>query len=102
MLTAVKGTYDHGQIVLHETPPVQERTEVIVTFLEKEEKQAKKPRKAGSLAGRGSIPADFNKPLDDPGLNEPYLNPEPTESRFRYNGKWYVRDKAGNVIAKDI
>ncbi|HEX9957557.1 MAG TPA: hypothetical protein VGA96_09870 [Fibrella sp.] len=65
MLTAVKGTYSNGQIILHETPPVQEETEVIVTFLEKESPRSGKPRKAGSLAGRGSIPPDFNEPLDD-------------------------------------
>lgn len=64
MLTTVKGTYENGRIIWHETPPVQERTEVIITFLEKET-PPRKPRKAGSLAGRGSIPADFNEPLDD-------------------------------------
>lgn len=75
MLSAVKGTYDNGQIILHETPPVQERTEVIVMFLEDETVPPQKPRKAGllvtkgvqfgSLAGKISIPPDFNEPLDD-------------------------------------
>ena len=64
MLTTVKGTYSNGQIILHETPPLQEQTEVIVTFLEKTPPSGK-PRKAGSLAGRGSLPPDFNEPLDD-------------------------------------
>ena len=63
MLTAIQGTYDHGQIVLDEVPTVQKRTKVIVTFLE--EDTERKPRKAGSLAGRGSLPANFNEPLDD-------------------------------------
>ena len=65
MLTTVKGTYTDGRIILHETPSVQEHTEVIVTFLEKEITPPQKPRKAGSLAGRGSLPANFNEPLDD-------------------------------------
>lgn len=75
MLTAIKGTYDNGQIILHETPPVQERTEVIVMFLENETVPPPKPRKAGSLVAKGvqfgsltgkiSIPPDFNEPLGD-------------------------------------
>ncbi|WP_020605639.1 hypothetical protein [Spirosoma spitsbergense] len=73
MLTAVKGTYDHGQITLHETPPVQNRAEVIVMFLEEVADATGQPRKEsgfagirfGSLAGRVTLPADFNEPLDD-------------------------------------
>ncbi|WP_020596532.1 hypothetical protein [Spirosoma panaciterrae] len=65
MLTAIQGTYDHGQIILDEVPSIQKRMKVIVTFLEEEPEAKKKPRKAGSLAGRGSIPANFNEPLDD-------------------------------------
>lgn len=65
MLTAIQGTYDHGQIILDEVPSVQKRTKVIVTFLEEETETKKKTRKAGSLAGRGSLPANFNEPLDD-------------------------------------
>lgn len=68
MLTALKGTYDNGQIVWDEIPPVQKRTKVVVTFLEQETELPRKPRKAGSLSGRGSPPANFNEPLDD--LNE--------------------------------
>ena len=64
MLTSIKGTYHNGQIILDEKPPIQERTKVVVTFLEPEMGSPRKPRKAGSLAGRGSIPADFNEPLD--------------------------------------
>lgn len=33
--------------------------------LEKPQQPERKPRKAGSLAGRGSLPADFNDPLED-------------------------------------
>ncbi|GAB4008942.1 DUF2281 domain-containing protein [Spirosoma sp. KCTC 42546] len=73
MLTAVKGTFGHGQIILHEIPSIPEGTEVIVTFLENETKE--KPQKTGihdkqgirfgSLTGKVSVPADFNEPLDD-------------------------------------
>ncbi len=86
MLTAIKGTYSNGRIILHETPPIEEQTEVIVTFLEKE--GSKHTRRGGSmkgevrmadktdsldsngvqfgsLAGKVGIPADFNDPLDD-------------------------------------
>ncbi|QJW91399.1 hypothetical protein HNV11_19450 [Spirosoma taeanense] len=75
MLTAVKGTYENGQIIWHEAPPVQERTEVIVTFLESEPSAEHSSRKTGlpnqsgirfgSLTGKIRVPADFNEPLDD-------------------------------------
>jgi len=38
MLNTIKGYYDHGQIVLEETPPVETKTEVMVTFLTGETK----------------------------------------------------------------
>ena len=63
MLTAVKGIYENGQIILRETPPFQEQTEVIVTFLTKEEK--KRTRRGGSMRGEVWMPDDFNAPLDD-------------------------------------
>ena len=65
MLTAVKGVYEGGKIVFHETPPVTERTEVIVTFLTDEKKEAPKKRILGRLKGLGSLPDDFNEPLDE-------------------------------------
>jgi hypothetical protein len=66
MLTTIKGYYDHGQIVLQETPPVETKTEVIVTFLT-DEIATKQPakRKLGGLEGKVNLPADFNEPLDD-------------------------------------
>ena len=33
MLTTINVTFDHGQIILKEEPPVHSKTEVIVTFL---------------------------------------------------------------------
>jgi len=66
MLTTIKGYYDHGQIVLEETPLVKTKTEVMVTFLTEaaaEDRPAK--RKLGGLEGKVNIPEDFNEPLDD-------------------------------------
>ncbi|MGF7217071.1 hypothetical protein GGR92_003238 [Spirosoma lacussanchae] len=75
MLTTVKGTYDHGQISLHEISRIQEGTEVLVPFLEQTSLTQRKGHgtdttnkegiRFGSLAGKVSIPADFNEPLDD-------------------------------------
>lgn len=66
MLTAVKGVYDNGQIILEEKAPVNIKTEVIVTFLtENIELQSQAKRVPGGLKGKVSIPDDFNEPLDD-------------------------------------
>ena len=66
MLTTIKGYYDHGRIVLEEIPPVETKTEVMVTFLTSETKiTSDGKRKLGGLEGKVSIPEDFNEPLDD-------------------------------------
>ena len=66
MLTTIKGTYDHGQIILKEEPPVQTKTEVIITFLTDEPfSNGNKKRIPGSMKGRVAIPDDFNEPLND-------------------------------------
>ena len=65
MLTAVKGIYEDGRVTFTETPPVQERTEVIVTFLTEEKKEAPKKRVLGILEGKIVTPDDFNEPLDE-------------------------------------
>jgi hypothetical protein len=66
MLTTIKGYYDHGQIILEETPPVKSKTEVMVTFLTNENNSAKPVRrKLGGLEGLVPLPDDFNEPLDD-------------------------------------
>ena len=66
MLTTVKGYYDHEQIILSEKPPVQSKAEVIVTFLTDEE-GIHKPNKRilGSLAGKITIPDNFNDQSED-------------------------------------
>ena len=66
MLTTIKGYYDHGQIILQETPPVKNKTEVMVTFLTEEVNSKSSPRrKLGGLEGKVTIPEDFNEPLND-------------------------------------
>ncbi len=74
MYTAVNGIYEDGQLVLTERPPTTQRSRVVVLFLDETKPVDKRdvmPRKGvrlGSLAGKHSIPDDFNAPLDD--LNE--------------------------------
>ncbi|RKR82972.1 uncharacterized protein DUF2281 [Mucilaginibacter gracilis] len=65
MLTAIKGYFENGQIIMEEQAPVQSRTEVIITFLTEERPSNKGKRIPGGLKGRVSIPDDFNEPLDD-------------------------------------
>ncbi len=67
MLTAIKGTYENGQITLAEKPISNQKMNVIVTFLEEEtgEKNPNKSRKAGGLSGKVWMSEDFNEPLDD-------------------------------------
>jgi hypothetical protein len=64
MLTTIKGYYDRGQIVLDETPPVKNKTEVMVTFLSNDVATTAK-RKLGGLEGQVALPDDFNEPLDE-------------------------------------
>lgn len=65
MLTAIKGYYENGQITLSEMPPVFEKTEVVVTFLNKEAVQPQIDRKSEPLKGKISVPDDFDEPLED-------------------------------------
>lgn len=66
MFATIKGHYEKGQIFLDEEPPVDSKTEVIITFLvEDDEKKAKRLRLPGGLKGKVAIPEDFNAPLDD-------------------------------------
>lgn len=65
MLTAVKGYYEGGQVFFKETPPVTERTEVIVTFLTEENKTESRKRVLGLLEGKAKLPDDFDEPLDE-------------------------------------
>jgi hypothetical protein len=64
MLTAIKGYYEKGKIIMKEAAPVQSKTDVIITFLTEDNKISGK-RIPGGLKGKVSIPDDFNEPLDD-------------------------------------
>jgi hypothetical protein len=73
MYAAIKAIYENGQVIFQETPPTNEKTNVIVMFIKEEFAEAieypHKGIKIGSLVGKGyGIPDDFNEPLDD--LNE--------------------------------
>lgn len=63
-METVRGIYENGQVTLMGTPPVQSRTEVIVTFPNAVPKKLKK-RKAGVLSGISQMSDDFNDPIDD-------------------------------------
>ena len=68
MYTAVNGIYENGTLVLTETPPTIEKSNVVVLFLGNLENQPQKRKKGvrlGSLTGKISISDDFNAPLDD-------------------------------------
>lgn len=66
MLTTIKGYYEKGVVVLSEPAPVNEKTEVIVTFLTESNKPEKgSKRQPGGLKGKVSLPDDFNDPIDD-------------------------------------
>jgi hypothetical protein len=65
MLTAIKGYYEKGKIIMKEDAPVQSKTDVIITFLTEDNEQITGKRIPGGLKGKVSLPDDFNEPLDD-------------------------------------
>ena len=68
MLTTIEATYENGQIIWDETPPVQAKRKVLITFLEESQVPPALPGGAvrlGSMKGKISIADDFNEPLDD-------------------------------------
>ncbi len=65
MLTTVAGVYENGQIILQEKPQITQSTKVLVTFLEDTTEKPLKKRIIGSMAGKMSVPDDFDEPLDD-------------------------------------
>ncbi len=52
MLNAVKGVYDNGRIILLEEPPVNVKTNVIVTFLPEENNNELKEKQKIKLGRR--------------------------------------------------
>lgn len=65
MLSTIKGYFDKGKIKMLENAPVNEKTEVIITFLSDAKKDTSKKRIPGALKGKVSIPKNFNEPLSD-------------------------------------
>jgi len=65
MLAAIKGYYEKGKIVMKEKPPVQTKTDVIITFLTESSQSTAHKRVPGGLKGQVTLPDDFNTPLDD-------------------------------------
>ena len=67
MYTAIKGIYENGTLTLLEPAPDVDKAEVVITFLA--EINSKNPNRKRVLGGLkhlgGSIPDDFNDPLDD-------------------------------------
>jgi len=68
MYAAIRAIYENGQVILQEPPPVIERSEVIVLFMQHNppQKTPAKGVKIGSLAGKGyRLPDNFNEPVTD-------------------------------------
>lgn len=67
MNATIRGIYENGSLRLLEPAPDVEKAEVLITFLhEKKTKSQIKKRVLGGLKHLGgSIPDDFNEPLDD-------------------------------------
>ena len=65
MLTAIKGYYEKGQIIMAEDAPVQSKTDVIITFLTQDDEQQTLKRIPGGLEGKVTLPDDFNEPLSN-------------------------------------
>ena len=66
MLTAIKGYYDNGHIVLMEQPPVSTKTDVIITFLQAEPEQPVTGKRVlGLLEGKIKIADNFDDPMEE-------------------------------------
>lgn len=66
MYKAIEGIYENGNLTLTEAPPTTKKSKVVVLFMDDEPEPSPKKRIAGGLKYLGgSLPADFNEPLDD-------------------------------------
>jgi hypothetical protein len=76
MLTAVRGYYEKGRIFLEERAPVENKADVIVTFLSENTNDKKQSayRQPGALKGKVNIPDNFNDPMRVPFLSAKSFN----------------------------
>ena len=65
MSVTIKGIFENGQVKLVEPAPTEEKVPVTVTFPEAEKPLQKNEIKFGSLAGKISVPENFDEELDD-------------------------------------
>lgn len=67
MLTTIEATYENGQIIWEEQPPVQGKTKVLITFIQEGvvKGAGQVVRKGGSMKGEVVMSDTFNEPLDD-------------------------------------
>ena len=67
MYASIRGIYENGTLRLLEPAPDVEKSEVMITFMAeiKPPKHVKKRVLGGLKHLGGSIPDDFNEPLDD-------------------------------------
>lgn len=66
MLLTIEGLYEDGKVLLKEEPVnIDEKTEVLVTFLSKNEKRNAGERKLGVWQGKYKVSDDFNEPIED-------------------------------------
>lgn len=66
MLLTIEGTYENGEVRLKEVPKgLADKSEVLITFLQKPTENRPGKRKLGVWQGKYRIPEDFNEPLED-------------------------------------
>ncbi|MEO6452580.1 MAG: hypothetical protein ABIN97_00845 [Ginsengibacter sp.] len=65
MSVTIKGIFENGQIKLVEPAPTEEKVTVTVTFPEIEKSLPKNEIKFGSLAGKISVPENFDDEMDE-------------------------------------
>ena len=70
MSVTIKGIFENGQVKLIEPAPTEEKVPVTVTFPDEENIVSEKPLKKneikfGSLAGKISVPENFDDELDE-------------------------------------
>ncbi len=65
MLTAIRGVYENGQVILEEKPQTYKCMAVVVTFIEEIPIKIAQKRPFGTMKGTIRMSDDFNEPIDD-------------------------------------